>query len=235
MKSALVTGGAKRLGKAISLKLAAMGYNIALHYYSSDPYPIAREIESLGVRCLPLQCDLSGGKAASNLVEQAVKKLPVLELLINSASIFERATVTETSERLLDSHIDLNLKAPFRLSRDFSHLAKKGQIINIIDANAVKNNSAYAAYLISKKGLLGLTKMTALEFAPKIRVNAIAPGLILPPVGKGEEYMNEAAEKRVPLKRRGRIEDITRALEFLVQNEFITGQILFIDGGEHLR
>jgi len=235
MKTALVTGGARRIGKAISLKLAAMGYNIALHYHSSSPAMLVKEIQSLGVKCVPLRCDLSDGDAAASLVRRAAEELPPLELLVNSASIFERSHVAETSEDVLDSHIEINLKSPFRLSRDFSNIAQRGQIINIIDANAVKNNSPYAAYLISKKGLLGLTEMCALEFAPGLRVNAIAPGLILPPAGKGKEYMIEAAEKRVPLKHQGSLEDITRALEFLVKNEFITGQILFIDGGEHLR
>ncbi len=235
MSTALITGGGRRLGKAMCLKLASMGYNIALHYHSSPIEDLVEEIRSLGVKCLPFRYDLTNTRAAGELLAEVTENLPSLELLINNASIFERASVKETSDRLLDSHIELNLKAPYRLSRGFAILARKGQIVNIIDGNAVKNNSAYGAYLVSKKGLMGLTTMTALEFAPAIRVNAIAPGLILPPPGEGEGYMKKAAEKRVPLKREGDIKDITNALEFLIKNEFITGQILFIDGGEHLR
>ncbi|MFQ5479960.1 MAG: SDR family oxidoreductase [Thermodesulfobacteriota bacterium] len=235
MKTALITGGARRLGEAMSIKLASLGYNIALHYHSSSPDGLVERIHSLGVKCLPQRYDLTDKDGASELVKEAAAKLPRLELLVNNAAIFERASFTETSEQLLEKHMELNLKAPYRLSRDFALTADRGQIINIIDANAVKNNSAYAAYIISKKGLMGLTTMTALEFAPAIRVNAIAPGLILPPPGEGEKYMKEAAEKRVPLKRQGKVGDITAALEFLLKNEFITGQILFIDGGEHLR
>lgn len=235
MKSALITGGARRLGRAMSLKLASMGYDIALHYHSSDPEAIAAEIRSKGVKCTPIRSDLSNSEAASELVALAKKNLPHLELLVNNASIFERASVLETTDALLDAHIELNLKTPYRLARDFARIAGKGRIINIIDANAVKNSSAYAAYLISKKGLLSLTTMTALEFAPHIRVNGIAPGLILPPPGEGEKYMEEAAVQRVPLKRQGRVEDITTALEYLINSEFITGQILYVDGGEHLR
>ncbi|MFQ5428421.1 MAG: SDR family oxidoreductase [Thermodesulfobacteriota bacterium] len=234
-KAALITGGARRLGKAMSLELASMGYDIALHYYRSDPEAVVEEIRSKGVKCLPIRSNLGDSEAASELVSDAQQHLPCLELLINNASLFERAPAMETTDELLDAHIELNLKTPYRLSRDFARLTGEGQIINIIDANALSNRTAYAAYLISKKGLLSLTTMTALEFAPRIRVNGIAPGLILPPPGQGQEYMKEAARKRVPLKRQGRVEDVTRALEYLINNDFITGQILFVDGGEHLR
>jgi len=234
MKSALITGGARRLGRAISLRLAVMGYDIALHYHDAAPQGLIEEIQGLGVKCEAIKSDLSEPKAASDLVRLAVEACPGLDVLINNAAIFERASIKETSDALLAEHIQLNLMAPYRLSRDFARLAGRGQIINIIDANAVKNNSAYGAYMLSKKGLFGLTAMTAREFAPKIRVNAIAPGLILPPAGEGEKYMEEAAERRVPLKRRGHTDDITDALEFLNGSEFITGQILYIDGGEHL-
>ncbi len=234
MRSALITGGARRLGRAMSLKLAGMGFNIALHYHETSPDELSREIRALDVRCEPIECDLSDTAAASNLIGLASASLPSLELLVNNAAIFERASLTDTSDALLDAHMRLNLMAPYRLSRDFSRICKKGQIINMIDANAVKSGTAYAAYQISKKGLFGLTEISAREFAPNIRVNAIAPGLILPPACEGDEYMERAAKKRVPLKKRGHIDDITGALEFLIKSEFITGQVLFIDGGEHL-
>lgn len=235
MKSALITGGARRLGRASCLKLAGMGFNIALHYHSDLPEDLLEEIRALGVNCEPIRCDLTDTASASGLVRLASEALPSLELLINSAAIFERASIRDTTDALLDAHVELNLLAPFRLSRDFARIRGKGQIINMIDANAVKSGTAYAAYQISKKGLIGLTEVSAREFAPQIRVNAIAPGLILPPPGEGAQYMEKAAQKRVPLKRRGHADDITRALEFLVVNEFVTGQVLFIDGGEHLR
>ncbi len=234
MRSALITGGARRLGRAICLKLAEMGFNIALHYHSALPEELLEEIRALGVSSEPIRCDLTDTASASGLVHLASEALPSLELLVNSASIFERASITDTADVLLDYHMELNLLAPFRLSRDFARVCKRGQIINMIDANALKSGSAYAAYQISKKGLFGLTEVSAREFAPHIRVNAIAPGLILPPLGEGDEYMERSAQNRVPLKRRGHAEDITRAIEFLILNEFVTGQILFIDGGEHL-
>jgi len=234
MRSALITGGTRRLGRAMSLKLASMGYDIVLHYHKSSPHGIVKKIEALGAKCETIEGDLSDAAATSNLIGLALKASPSLELLINNASIFKRASITETSDALLDAHMELNLRTPYRLSRDFASLVKKGQIINMIDANAVKSRTAYAAYQISKKGLFGLTSVSAREFAPQIRVNAIAPGLILPPEGEGDEYMEKAALKRVPLKRRGHIDDITNALAFLITNEFITGQVLFIDGGEHL-
>ncbi len=234
MKTALVTGSARRLGRAMALRLASMGYNIALHYHTTHPGGLTAEIRSHGVRCVAMKCDLTGAGAAEDLLRHAREALPGLELLINNASVFERSTIGETSDDLLDAHLSLNLRAPYILSRDFARHAKKGQIINMIDANAVKNASAYGAYMLTKKGLLGLTEMAALEFAPCIRVNGIAPGLILPPEGEGDEYMERAAKRRVPLGRRGGVDDVLGAMEFLIGNEFITGQVLFVDGGEHL-
>ncbi len=218
----------------MSLRLASMGYGIVLHHYNTEPGGLVDEILALGVRCEPLRCDLSDAEAARDLVARAAEALPGLELLVNNASIFERSPIMDTADGLLDAHLEINLRAPYVLSRDFARIARKGQIINMIDANVLKSNSAYGAYMISKKGLLGLTAMAAREFAPAIRVNAIGPGLILPPEGEGDEYLEEAAAKRVPLRKRGRVEDVLAAMEFLLTNEFITGQVLFIDGGEHL-
>jgi NAD(P)-dependent dehydrogenase (short-subunit alcohol dehydrogenase family) len=211
-----------------------MGYDIVLHYYNTEPGGLVDEIMAHGVRCEPLRCDLSDAGAAKDLVARAAEVLPGLELLVNNASIFERSSILDTTDGLLDAHLGINLRAPYVLSRDFARIARRGQIINMIDANVLKNTSAYGAYMLSKKGLLGLTAMAAREYAPSIRVNAIGPGLILPPEGQGDEYLEEAASKRVPLKKHGHVEDVLRAMEFLITNEFITGQVLFIDGGEHL-
>ncbi len=234
MKSALITGSARRLGRAMALHLASMGYNIALHYHTTEPGNLPDEIRGLGVRCAKIQCALDDLKAASGLMERAAEAMPSIEILVNNASIFKRSPIGETDDALLNAHLSINLRAPYALSRDFSRIIGRGHIINMIDANVEKNTSAHGAYMLSKKGLLGLTSMAAQEFAPHIRVNAIAPGLILPPEGLGDEYLEEAAKKRVPLRRRGHTEDVLNALEFLVKSEFITGQVLFIDGGEHL-
>ena len=124
-------------------------------------------------------------------------------------------------------------KAPFILSSEFYRICKKGQIINFLDTNIVKNKTSHVAYLLTKKNLADLTKLAAIEFAPDIRVNGIAPGLILPPKKETTEYLDRMA-KNIPLKRRGGESYITRSIKFLLENDFLTGQFLFNDGGEHL-
>ena len=168
-------------------------------------------------------------------MEKVRGDFPGLELLVNNASIFERATIKDTDEEFLQRHFDINFKAPFFLMRDFASLSVKGgHIINIVDTRLAKAGTSYAAYLLSKKALSELTRMAAVEFAPGIRVNAIAPGLILPPEGEGEAYIEELA-KRLPLRKRGDTKDVIRAVNYFMESEFVTGEILFIDGGEHLK
>ena len=167
------------------------------------------------------------------IIEKVKNNIEDLSLLINNASIFERFKIKETGTKLFDKTFNINFKTPFILSRDFAKIVKKGDIINIVDTKIAKNNYIYAAYTLSKKSLAEFTKMAANEFGPDIRVNAIAPGLILEPEGKTAAYLDEMAEK-IPLKKKGGLEEINNALEFILLNEYITGQILFIDGGQNL-
>ncbi|MFQ5441160.1 MAG: SDR family oxidoreductase [Thermodesulfobacteriota bacterium] len=233
MKTALVTGGAKRIGRAISLGLASMGYDIALHYSATDPAEIVSEIRENGVQCEPFQCDLSSEKEVLGLMGRVKELLPGLCLLVNNASIFERSTIRDTEAEDFDRHLAVNFKAPYFLSRDFQRCFGKGHIINIIDSKVIKNTSPYAAYLLSKKALKDFTFMAAKEFAPEIRVNAVAPGLILPPAGSNRDYLEKRAET-IPLLKTGKPADIFNAVRFFIENDFITGQILYIDGGESL-
>lgn len=233
MKAALVTGGAKRIGRAISLGLASMGYDIALHYSATDPADTMAAIKTHGVKCEAFQCDFTDGKAVLQLMARVKESLPGLGLLVNNASIFERSTIRETGAADFDRHLAVNFKAPYFLSRDFQSYFGKGHIINIIDSKVLQNASPYAAYLLSKKALKDFTLMAAKEFAPATRVNAVAPGLILPPAGLDEDYLERRAEG-IPLKRTGSPADVFSAVRFLIENNFITGQILYIDGGENL-
>jgi len=234
-KAALVTGGAKRIGREIALKLASKGYCLALTYNSSlkEAEKTARAIAKLDVKCELFRVDLARERDLFGLIPAVLEKLPYLNLLINNASVFEYGSIRETSPELFDKHIATNIKAPYFLSRDFSNNVKEGQIINILDTRITSDRSTYAAYSISKKMLAEFTRMAAREFAPKIRVNAIAPGLILPPEGKSEKYLDELAEN-IPMRRKGSTESITGAAAFLEENNYITGQIIFCDGGEHL-
>lgn len=233
--TALVTGGAKRIGAAIALRLAHLTFNLALHCNQSkkEAQALAKQIRDTGAHCEIFACDLSDPQETSQLIEKVCRAFPDLNLLINSASVFKKSTLKTATLESLDEHFNINFKAPFILSRDFANLCKKGHIINILDTNVVKNKTHYLTYLLSKKSLMELTKAMAVELAPDIRVNAIAPGLILPPLDQGTDYLDRLA-KNIPLKTKGDPRQIAQCVEFLVTNPYLTGQILFNDGGEHL-
>lgn len=234
-KAVLVTGGADRIGKAICLYLASNGYDIALHCNKSKAKArrTAQQIKALGRRCEIFSCDLSNEKNVTTLIKQVTKKFISLNLLINNASIFEPSTLKSATLLSLKYHMSINFNAPFLLTKDFANICRKGQIINILDTHIIKNQSKHSTYLLSKKALYNLTQLAAVELAPKIRVNGIAPGLILPPTGKGKTYLKRLAHN-IPLKKVGKVEFITQSIKFLLENSYLTGQIIFNDGGEHL-
>ncbi len=234
-ETALITGGARRIGQAIALELASLGYNVALHYHHSKEQAevSAAKIRQKGVRCELFSCDLSDENQTLNLISDVVKKFPSFNLLVNSASIFERSKFAVKDLKLFNDHFAINLKAPFVLSCEFFRLCKKGQIINFLDANIVKNKTNHVAYLLMKKSLADMTKLAAVEFAPDIRVNGIAPGLILPAQGERRASLERMAQN-IPLKRKGGLLYITQSVRFLIENDYLTGQFIFNDGGEHL-
>ena len=234
--TAIVTGGAKRIGRAIALALADLGYDIALHYNTSQfaAEEVANLIKDKGRSCHLFACDFNNMKQVKSFIPQIFKIFPNCDLLINSASIFERARMMDTDEDLFDRHFIINFKTPFFLTRDFAHYYKKGQIINILDTKISKTLIEYFAYTLSKKSLFEFTKMAAKELAPYIRVNGVCPGLILPPPGKDEDYLNKMSE-RIPLQRKGDTQCIVAAVAFLIENDFVTGEWIFVDGGEHLK
>ncbi len=234
-KAALVTGAAKRIGRVIALHLASLGFDIALHYNTSpeDAQSTNKEILKRGVDCRLFRCDLTKTSAASRLISSVKKEFPHLNFLINSASFFEKSDFTLKSLNQLDKNFNVHLNAPYILTSEFARLVRKGQVINILDTNVLKNKTPYFNYLLSKKSLAELTKLAAVRLAPHIRVNAIAPGLILPPAGLGQDHLKRLAQN-IPLKEKGSPEHISQTVEFLIQNDFITGQTIFVDGGEHL-
>lgn len=234
-KGVLVTGAAQRIGKAIALALADRGYDIALHYNKSqkDAKSLAQEIKQKGVACELFACDLSKPAQVLMLLEKVHKKFPQLSLLINNASIFEPSSLGKAGLQALEDHWQINFCAPFVLIGEFARLCSQGHVINILDTKISQNKTDHAGYLLSKKCLAELTKMAALKLAPAIRVNGISPGIILAPAGKGQDYLRKRAQN-VPLRRPGDVKFVTQSVEFLIDNEFMTGQILFVDGGEHL-
>ena len=236
-KTALITGAARRVGKALALHLASQGWNIAIHYNLSGDE--ARLFCQELVNAYPDQqfelfkADLNLPEEVELLIPQVIQKMTSLDLLINNASVFEPAQLSETTTGFLDRQMNVNFKAPFILIRDFARALKSGVIVNFVDTRIVTNQSNFAAYSISKKALWEMTKMAALEFGPEIRVNAIAPGLTLPPEDKNEEYLRKLSEK-IAMKRPGGLDPILKSLDYILTNDYLTGQLLFCDGGENL-
>lgn len=233
--TALVTGGAVRLGKVFSVALAEAGYNIAIHYNSSSRRAIetADLCRQKGVECDLFQFDFKQSDDVSELITRVYKRFPDLNVLINSASAYNQATMMDTTEELLEKQFKINFMTPYFLTKSFAKQCKTGSVINIIDNKIAFNQYQYSAYLLSKKSLAELTKLAALELAPAIRVNALAPGVVLPASERTQGYIDWRV-KGIPVQRQGTTENITQALHYLLNNEFICGEILTVDGGESL-
>jgi len=229
---ALVTGAAHRLGKTFALTLARLEYDIILHYHSAkdEALQTKTELESLGRHVTLAQADLTDPEQIQSLVAT----IESLDVLVNSAAFMPGGNVDALSIENWDTSLDLNLRAPFLLAQSVSKkMTDGGQIVNITDVGAQKAWSRYPSYTLSKAALESLTRILARALAPKIRVNAIAPGFVLqsdivPP----EEW--EKLIQRVPLKRPARSDEIAYALEYLLKNEYVTGQTIVVDGGYSL-
>jgi 2-amino-4-hydroxy-6-hydroxymethyldihydropteridine diphosphokinase len=232
-KAALVTGGAVRLGKEIALTLARAGYDIALHYNESAQAAerTAELCRAAGSRCEAFRADFSDLDSLPGLMDDVASRFPHLDLLLNSASVYESGAIAETSPALLDRQWRVNFAAPFMLMKAFHRRIGDGAIVNVLDNKIAFNQFQYAAYLTSKKALAEATKMAALEFAPRIRVNGIAPGVILPAPTRDAAYLAWRKEA-IPAGRLGDPDRLCQGLMALVSNDFINGQILFVDGGE---
>ncbi len=234
-KWALITGAAKRIGKEIAVHLASKGYAIVAHYHTSQ-----RQIEETvalvqkkGVQCFPIACDLGQEEKVLELIPNILKKIKSLDVLVNNASVFEKATLQTSSLEQLNRHWHINLQAPYLLTQQFALLCKKGHIINILDTAICKNRTQHLPYLLTKKALANFTELSAIELAPYIKVNAVSPGVILAPENEEESYLVEKI-KEVPLGIKGKTSQIAEAVQFLLEAHFVTGQIIYIDGGQHL-
>ncbi len=234
---ALITGGSKRIGKAIALALAEDGFDIALHYNTSRQAAekTAEEIEQLGRRCETLPADLSDPRQVEAILPKLIEIFGRCDLLVNNASIFDKASLAQTDGNLLDRTMAINFRAPLLLTRDFARLCEAGHVVNLLDTRIAGAKTAYFVYSLSKKALAEMTRLAARELGPTIRVNGVCPGLVLEPPGvdPGSGYLEGLAEK-IPLQRRGSVEDVVRAVMYLVTSPFVTGELLFIDGGEKL-
>jgi len=233
---ALVTGSAHRLGKAFALTLAKMGYSIALHYRGSvtEAEKTTEEIRALGVDCLPIRADLTMPEKMEFLFSMVDEFKMPLKVVVNSAAVMPVGNPRNLDRHKWDEALDLNLRAPFLIAQESAkRMSQGGLIVNISDIGAQKPWSRYPSYTVSKAGLESLTKMLARALAPGIRVNAIAPGLVLPSGVVTPEQWDQLVRK-LPLQRAAKLDEITSTLEFLIKNEYITGQTIVVDGGYSL-
>jgi NAD(P)-dependent dehydrogenase (short-subunit alcohol dehydrogenase family) len=233
----LVTGGARRIGQAIALALAKRRAHVVISYRTSkaDAAHTLAALERCGGPHAAIQADLTKAAAIRQLVERIRRRFGRLDVLINNAATFERTPFATLSERDWDEAIDTNLKSPFLCALYASRLMRRhggGKIINLADWAGVRPYRDYLPYCVSKAGVIGLTKALAKELAPSIQVNAIAPGLMLPPPDMSASTRTRIA-RRALLKRWGSPQDIANTVLFLIEGtDFMTGSTLFVDGGQ---
>ena len=240
--TAIITGG-KRIGAAVALDLAARGFDVALSFNrsESDAGAAAADIRAAGQRAFTYRADLSYGDQAAALIDRAVADLGRLDLLVNMASVYTAVPLNDTDEHVWDAVVNVDLRAAFLCARAaVPHMRASGggRIINFTDwvaASGRPRYKNYVPYYVAKRGVIGLTEALALELAAdRILVNAIAPGPILAPPGTSNEEFR-AVEASTPLGRWGGPEEIVKAVRFLVDSEFVTGETIRVDGGRHIR
>jgi len=235
-KTVLITGAALRIGRSLALAVAQAGGNVVLHYGKSrkDAESLQAEIEATGRKVFILQADLADSVQAAALIDRAREHSPLFAL-VNNASVFEPQGWSDTSLELWNQSLAVNLTAPFLLSQAFARSlepAGVGRIVNLVDWRALHPTPDHLAYMISNAGLAALTSSLAVALAPRITVNALALGAILPPPDGSPANVNL---ERVPARRWAKLEEVGQALIFLLDGpDYITGEVLHVDGGRHL-
>ena len=241
-KVALVTGGGIRVGRALVIALAKAGCDVFIHYgnSASPAAEVKAEVESLGVKAVTYSADLAEPAATDTVIPQAVEAFGKIDILVNSASIFPKEDkFNQLDVALWDKIFAINLRAPFQLSQAFAQQISsdgKGKIININDARIPYPKPSNFAYRLTKRGLWDMTEMLALELAPRITVNAVALGQILedPNAPDPQKYLEDYANRKIPLKIPGNTKVVTDSTLFLLEQDFLTGSTIRLDGGEYI-
>lgn len=223
------------MGRAIALHMANAGYDIALHYNSSakEAEETAGGIRKLGAKCQLLQADLADNSTYDDVIAKAHQAFPNLSALINNASVFDRGSFLESDAKLYQKEFRINFEAPVFLTQAFARHVKKGSVVNMLDAAVTRQVVSYFFYSLSKKNLLEFTRMAACELGPDIRVNGVCPGYLLPAEGWGDDY-RQKLEQTLPLKKIASLEDVATVVRMFITTPSLTGQVLFVDGGESL-
>lgn len=233
---ALVTGAGRRVGRVIALHLAGQGFAIGVHYHASEDEAgeTIEDIRKMGVAAYPLKADLSDPLEIQHLFKQ-IDEIPLpLGVLVNSAAIMQRSDLLKIDVEEWDTMFNLNTRAVWLVSREAAaRMRTGGSIINLSDVGAGKNWTGYGAYAVSKSAVETLTRVMARQLAPKIRVNAIAPGLLLRG-GETSEMEWRALIEKVPMKTAGEIDQFLKTLDFLLSNGYITGEVITFAGGYQL-
>ncbi len=236
-KKIVITGGANRIGKAIALELANYDSQIVIHYSKSflEAKKLKKELENQGSIVHLVKADLNNFKQTKKLISIAFKKMKGINCLINNASVFENDNLTNFSEKSFLKHLNVNLKAPAILIREFvkNYKGENGNIINIIDQRVEKLTPFFFSYTLSKSGLATLTRTSAMKLAPKIRVNAVSPGPTLKNKRQSEKHFKKQWKSTI-LKKKVDVKNVSTAVKFLINNSNITGQIINVDSGQRL-
>ncbi len=254
-KTALVTGAARRIGRAVAVALAEVGVNVVVHYRESaeEAEEVVQELAACGVKSVAVAADFDEAGSCEILFEAGLGLTGALDIVINSASIFESVSMDDATPAELRRNFEVNALSPLILTRLLArHLAQRrgnapgrarkdgaesidaGGVVNFLDSRITDYDRNHFPYAVSKRALHAITRMTAIEYAPYVRVNAVAPGLILPPPGEGTDYLNRFKTSN-PMQAYGTLDQITRSVMYLLENDFVTGQVLYVDGGRHMK
>ena len=236
-QTALVTGAAKRVGREIALALARRGANVVVHYHHSAgaARQVVAAIRALGVDALAVCADQTSARQVNAAVARAVRRFGRVDVLVNSAAVYERTPFATLTEREFDFHVNANLKGPYlfavAVGRQWLRRRAAGKVINVADWAAYRPYRHFLPYMVSKAGVVGLTLALAQELAPRVQVNAVAPGPVLLPPGTGAAE-RRAVERATLLRRVGSPADVVNAVLYLIEGgDFVTGQVVVVDGG----
>lgn len=234
----IVTGGARRVGREISLHMANLGAKVVVNYNTSsdEAEALRKRIEATGADCITCKADISQGGQVGALVQSALEGFGRIDILVNNSAIFYKTDFLNATEDDWDAFMNVNLKGAFlctqKVAREFMRQGY-GKIVNIVDVAGERPWKNYTPYCVSKAGLIMLTKASAKELAPNVQVNAVAPGPVMLPDDWSEEDKRKNIDRTL-LKREGSPMEVARAVEYLIESDFVTGEVLYIDGGQSL-